>query len=87
MKSFFESKNGNIVHIAVYDCFSGEVKVMRVGDEGIVIKIRNVCSCYSCQRPMRRGKTLFIRYDLVAECDGKHFFEGKEYDIYAPGRA
>ena len=40
---------GQVIKLTVYDCFSGDVKVLAVGSDRIFIEIVDVDSCYSCQ--------------------------------------
>ncbi len=51
---------GQIVHIAVYDCFEGDVKILAVGKDRIFVEIVDVLTCYSCQKAHTPGEKYWI---------------------------
>lgn len=42
-------KLGQVVHMDVYDGFGGDVKILAIGADRVLIEIVDVTTCYSCQ--------------------------------------
>lgn len=62
-KSFCQKyidKIGQVVHMDVYDCFGGDVKILAVGEDVVFVEIVDVSACYSCQTPPRPGTKYWI---------------------------
>ena len=60
-----------VIELTVYDCFSGDVKVLAVGGDRIFVEIVDVNSCYSCQMIPTPGSKYWVgvwemlEYELV----------------------
>lgn len=62
-ESFFKKYSaeiGGFVHIDVYDCFSGVVKVLAIGTHEIFVEIVDVSACYWCQKAPSVGSKYWI---------------------------
>ena len=62
-KTFFQKyadKIGQIVHMDVYDCFGGDVKILAVGEDVVFVEIVNATACYSCQSDPIPGTKFWI---------------------------
>lgn len=81
-KDFFKKysdKIGKIVHIDVYDCFGGDVKILAVGEDVIFVEIVDVTACYSCQEPPVSGTKYWIGdWELNPESEYKPSRSGFE---------
>ena len=64
---FKDCKPGDIFHLAVYDCFEGDVKLLIKGINKSYIKIIDVLPCYPCQKPIPAGEKMWIEKELVCE--------------------
>lgn len=53
-------KIGQVVHIDVYDCFGGDVKILAVGENVIFVEVVDVTACYACQDPPSPGMKYWI---------------------------
>ena len=51
---------GQVVHMTVYDCFEGDVKILAVGEDRVFIEIVDVLTCYSCQKAHKPGEKYWI---------------------------
>ena len=69
-KSFTPMKEGSIVNLTVYDVFSGDVKIIKNRLFKWLVEIINVSMCYSCQKQLEPGESLWIyRRELYMETD------------------
>ena len=64
--SKYIEKIGQTVHIDVYDCFGGDVKILAVGKDRIFIEIIYAVSCYSCQVDPLPGEKHWVGYWEIA---------------------
>ena len=51
---------GQVVHMVVYDCFEGDVKILAVGEDRVFVEIVDVLTCYSCQKAHKPGEKYWI---------------------------
>ena len=51
---------GQVVRMAVYDCFEGDVKILAVGEDKVFVEIVDVLTCYYCQRAHKPGEKYWI---------------------------
>lgn len=56
-----QNKPGDIINIAVYDCFEGKVRLLLQRKNAVYIEIIDVCMCYSCQVQSQTGEKYWIR--------------------------
>lgn len=70
---FGDYKPGDIFYLAVYDCFSGDVKLLIKGSRKSYIEIVDVLPCYSCQVPNPPGEKMWIEQELVFEYGPKRY--------------
>lgn len=54
------SQIGQVVRIEVYDSFGGDVRVLAVGEDRILVEIVDVLPCYPCQIPPVPGAKYWI---------------------------
>ena len=62
-ETFFEKysgKIGHVVHMDVYDCFGGDVKILAVGADEVFVEIVNVSTCYGGQKEPMVGSKYWI---------------------------
>ena len=62
-ENFFQKyadKIGQIVHMDVYDCFGGDVKILAVGENVVFVEVVDATRCYSCQEPPIPGEKYWI---------------------------
>ena len=62
-ESFYKKyidKIGQVVHMDVYDCFGGDVKILAVGEDVVFVEVVDVTACYSCQEPPRPGMKYWV---------------------------
>lgn len=81
-KSFCEKyidKIGQVVHMDVYDCFGGDVKILAVGEDVVFVEIVDVTACYSCQKaPSPSTKYWIGDWELSQEQEPRHSHVGFE---------
>ena len=53
---------GQTIHLDVYDCFSGDVKVLAVGKDRIFVEIVDAVPCYACQSDPLPGQKYWVWY-------------------------
>lgn len=58
---FENNKPGDIINIAVWDGFEGDVKILEQHKDKCLIEIQDVCMCYPSQVQMQKGERLWIR--------------------------
>ena len=67
-----KAKVGDVVPIIVYDCFSGNAKLLKKGWRKYYVEITDAFMCYSCQKQMPDGARMWIYkkeiYDDDAYC-------------------
>ena len=61
----FKHKRGKIVHMTVYDCFEGEVRILKNRRRKVLIEIVDVLTCYSCQKKPLPGERLWIEDKMI----------------------
>lgn len=62
-ESFFKKyadKIGQVVHMDVYDCFGGDVKILAVGADEVFVEIVDVRRCYGCQKEPSVGSKYWV---------------------------
>lgn len=57
---------GQVVHMDVYDCFSGNVKILAVGEDKVFIEIVEAFGCYECQLDPVPGTKYWIEDWCIA---------------------
>ena len=63
--------SGRIVHMSVEDCFVGDVKILKVLDNKVLIEIVDVIPCYRTQSQPLPGKRYWIDDYLIDSCEEK----------------
>lgn len=64
----YSDKIGQTMLMEVCDCFSGDVKVLAVGEDRIFIEIIDAVSCYPCQPDPLPGEKYWVgRWEIAAE--------------------
>jgi hypothetical protein len=61
----YRHKRGQVVHMTVYDCFEGEVKILKNHRHKVLVEIIDVLTCYPCQRKPLPGKKLWIEEKMI----------------------
>ena len=61
----FRHKRGQIVHMAVYDCFEGEVRILKNRRRKILVEIVDVLTCYPCQKKLQPGEKHWIEENMI----------------------
>lgn len=51
---------GEVIHMDVYDCFSGDVKILAVGADRVFVEIVDVSACYNCQASPSPGSKYWV---------------------------
>ena len=51
---------GQVIHMDVYDCFGGDVKILAVGADRVFIEIVDVTTCYTCQKAPSPGSKYWV---------------------------
>jgi len=73
------SSIGKTISLTVYDCFSGDVKVLAVGSDRIFVEIVDANSCYSCQMiPIPGAKYWVGEWEISEYQPPKSVFEEAE---------
>ena len=60
-----KTKIGEVVHVAVNDCFEGDVKLLRKKPHKYYVKIIYAVKCYRTQRDIPDGQKMWIHEDLI----------------------
>ena len=61
----FRHKRGQIVHMAVYDCFEGEVRILKNRRNKVLVEIVDVLTCYPCQKKHQPGEKHWIEENMI----------------------
>ena len=61
----FRHKRGQIVHMAVYDCFEGEVRILKNRRRKVLVEIVDVLTCYPCQKKPQPGEKHWIEENMI----------------------
>ena len=61
----FRHKRGQIVHRAVYDCFEGEVRILKNRRKKVLVEIVDVLTCYPCQKKPQPGEKHWIEENMI----------------------
>ena len=64
MKEYRHSR-GQVVHMTVYDCFEGEVRILKNRRHKVLIEIVDVLTCYPCQKKPQPGETHWIDEKMI----------------------
>lgn len=68
IKYFSAMKTGRTVNLAVWDCFSGDVKIIKNRGYKWLIETIDVCMCYPQQVPFVGGERMWIYwYDICLD--------------------
>lgn len=59
------AEKSNVVSMAIYDCFEGEVKILEETEEKVYIEVIDVLPCYSCQKTPECGERFWIEKSLI----------------------
>lgn len=57
---------GQVVHMDVYDCFGGDVKILAVGEDKVFVEIVEAFACYGCQSDPVPGTKYWIEDWCIA---------------------
>lgn len=80
IKDLLAFRNGRVVEMTVWDCFDGEVKIIKNRFYKWFIEIVDVSMCYSCQKQLQPGERMWVyKKDLFRDEDGRliAFWDGK----------
>ena len=58
-------KRGQVVHMTVYDCFEGEVRILKNRRRKVLVEIVDVLACYPTQRRPKKGERHWIEDKIV----------------------
>lgn len=64
-------KKGELVYIAVYDCFSGYVKPVKDGVFSCTVKVIDVLPCYPRQLTYKKGDIVKLKRKEICCVDNK----------------
>ena len=79
MKKYID-KIEQVVHIDVYDCFSGDVLIRAVGCDRMLVEIiEDVSLCYRCQVTPRLGNKYWVGFEEI--CSGTARLTMSEDDL------
>lgn len=72
MKTFITDlinmRTGRVINLAIYDCFDGEVKIIKNRFYKWLIEIVDVSMCYPCLKQAEPGERMWIhRKDIYRE--------------------
>lgn len=59
-KMYPDNKPGDIIDMAVYDCFEGKVKILQQEKDSVFIEIVDVCMCYPSQKQALPGERCWV---------------------------
>lgn len=58
---------GDVIQMAVYDCFEGDFKLIKKMFGEIYVEVIDVCMCYPQQAQSQSGDRYWIEEDEIAE--------------------
>lgn len=61
----YRHKRGQVVHMAVYDCFEGEVRILKNRHRKVLVEIVDVLTCYPCQKNPQPGEKHWIEENMI----------------------
>lgn len=78
-----KAKVGDVVPIVVYDCFSGNAKLLKKGWRKYYVEITDAYMCYPCQEQMPDGTKMWIHKKEIYNDDAYCYKTWREvlYDI------
>lgn len=76
---------GKIIHMNVYDCFGGDVKILAVGADRVFVEIVDVLACYSCQTAPSPGSKYWVgEWEIEPQIEAENstpVFENESFDV------
>lgn len=61
----YRHKRGQVVNMTVYDCFEGEVRILKNRRNKVLVEIVDVLTCYPCQKKPQPGEKHWIEENMI----------------------